>query len=66
VQGASPILDNVLLVRHVEQHGRLVRLLSIIKLRGSGFDTRVYTFEITDHGIEVGAEWNPEGTKGAS
>ncbi len=66
VQGASPILDNVLLVRHVEQHGRLVRLLSIIKLRGSGFDTRVYTFEITDRGIEVGAEWNPQGTKGQS
>lgn len=46
-------LDNVLLLRYVEPRSRLHRLLSILRVRESGFDSTVHEFSISDRGIEI-------------
>ncbi|MEP7209004.1 MAG: ATPase domain-containing protein [Casimicrobiaceae bacterium] len=60
LQSSSSIFDNVVVMRHLERRGRLVRLLAIGKLRGSGFALEVRTFDITANGITIGEEWSPE------
>jgi circadian clock protein KaiC len=47
----TPVAENLIMLRHVEEAGRLKRLLSLMKVRDSGFDTRVRAFEITQGGI---------------
>lgn len=51
--GVSAAADNMILLRYVELHARLYRLLSILKTRSSGFDTRLREFRVTDRGIEL-------------
>lgn len=46
-------LDNVILLRYVEPRSRLHRLISVLRVRESGFDPTVREFTITDRGIEV-------------
>jgi circadian clock protein KaiC len=47
--GALAMLaENVALVRYVEYRGRLQRLLSVLKMRSSGHDHTIHTFEIVD------------------
>jgi circadian clock protein KaiC len=50
---AVATLDNVLLLRYVEPRSRLHRLISVLRVRESGFDPEVREFIITDRGIEV-------------
>lgn len=50
---AAAALDNVVLLRYVEPRSRLHRLISILRVRESGFDPTVREFSITDRGIEV-------------
>lgn len=50
---AVAMLDNALLLRYVEPRSRLHRLISVLRVRESGFDPTVREFTITDHGIEV-------------
>lgn len=57
IRGSSPIFDNLVVMRGLEQNARLVRLLSVAKVRGSAFDLAVYTFEIGEGGIRVGEQW---------
>lgn len=45
--------ENILLLRYVELHSQLYRLISIMKIRESGYDPTIREFRITDHGIEV-------------
>jgi circadian clock protein KaiC len=47
------IAENLLFVRHVELRGRLHRVLSILNLRNSRFDTSLREFEIRDEGLRV-------------
>lgn len=56
LHGSSPIFDNFIVVRRAERAGRLVRLVSITKVRGSAFDPSVHAFDIGEHGIEIGPE----------
>lgn len=53
LRGISPVAENVLLLRLVEHDSRLVRLMSIIKVRQSGFDPTIRPFEIHDRGIAI-------------
>lgn len=50
---AAAALDNVVLLRYVEPRSRLHRLISILRVRESGFDPTVREFSISDRGIEV-------------
>lgn len=47
------VADNVLFVRPAAVEGQLVKLLSIIKMRESGYDATIRQLLITDAGIDV-------------
>jgi len=47
----TPIAENLILLRHVERAGRLERNVSVMKLRGSAFDSTLRAFEIGPGGI---------------
>jgi circadian clock protein KaiC len=53
IEGISGLSDNLILLRQVELRSQLYRLLSILKVRASDYDTAIREFQITDHGIEV-------------
>jgi circadian clock protein KaiC len=52
--GISAVLDNWIALRFTEIGSRLRRLISVLKVRDSGFDPIVREFELTDRGIVIG------------
>jgi circadian clock protein KaiC len=54
VQGISPLVENLLLMRFVELRSELRRIVSVVKLRDSDFDVAIRKFGITNRGLEVG------------
>ena len=50
----SAVLDNLVLLRHVELGSRLQRLVSVLKARETAFDQTIRGFTIGDRGIAVG------------
>jgi circadian clock protein KaiC len=50
-------VESVLLLRYVELRSQLYRLISIMKMRESPYDTSIREFKITDAGIEVAASF---------
>ncbi len=53
LSGTTAMVENILLLRYVELHSHFYRLISIMKMRESGYDPAIREFRITDHGIEV-------------
>jgi circadian clock protein KaiC len=53
IEGLSALADNLILLRQVELRSQLYRLLSILKVRASDYDTAIREFQITNQGIEV-------------
>lgn len=51
----STTIDNAILLRYVELRSQLHRLLSIVKVGQSAYDTSIREFAITDRGLEVAA-----------
>jgi circadian clock protein KaiC len=51
----SFLADNLIIQRYVEMEGRLRRVLAVLKMRGSAHDTHLRLYDITDHGIRIGA-----------
>ncbi len=51
--GVSAIVDNLVVLRFVDSQGEVHRLLSILKVRNSDFDSGTYAFEITGSGINM-------------
>ncbi|TBU88145.1 ATPase domain-containing protein [Phytopseudomonas dryadis] len=49
----SSIVDNLILMRFVEMDSELKRLLSILKMRDSFYDSSLLEVVINDHGIEL-------------
>ncbi|WP_427911455.1 RAD55 family ATPase [Ramlibacter sp. MMS24-I3-19] len=47
------VVETVLLLRYVELKSQLYRLVSIMKMRESRYDTSIRQFEITGHGVDV-------------
>ena len=47
------LAENLLLLRYVELRGRIHRILSVLKMRDSRYETDLREFEITDQGIRV-------------
>ena len=47
----TPIAENLIMLRHVETDGILRRVISVMKLRDSTFDTRLRGFDIVAGGI---------------
>lgn len=55
IRGLSSLVENMLVMRYVEIEGQFSRLLSVTKVRDSGFDPALREFEITDRGLRVGS-----------
>ena len=53
--GVSAFIENVILLRYGELRSRLYRLISIIKLRESSYDSAVHEFSISSRGLDVTA-----------
>ena len=51
--GLSTIAENLVLLRYVEIRSQLRRLISVIKMRDSDFDSSLREFRITGHGFEL-------------
>lgn len=49
----SPVAENLVLLRLAEHESRLMRFISVIKVRQSGFDPSIHPFEIHDRGIRL-------------
>ena len=47
------VVETVVLLRYVELKSQLYRLVSIMKMRESRYDTSIRQFQITDRGIDV-------------
>lgn len=47
------VVETVLLLRYVELRSQLYRLVSIMKMRESRYDTSIREFKITDEGLDV-------------
>jgi circadian clock protein KaiC len=62
VTGISSMVENLIALRYVERHSRSRRLLSVVKVRGSGFDPGFREFVIEGgRGISFAGEF--EGTE---
>jgi circadian clock protein KaiC len=49
--GISAVTENMILLRYSEYQGQLRRLISIMKVRGGGFDPKLREFEIGPEGL---------------
>lgn len=59
--GVSGLVDNLIFLRFVEDHGDLKRLISIIKLRNSHFDPGVHAFSIGAGGVILNGRYTAGG-----
>ena len=53
VEGISPLLEDLVIMRFVELGGSLRRIVSVLKLRESEFDPAIREFVITGKGLQV-------------
>jgi circadian clock protein KaiC len=53
VTGVSSLAENLIYLRFVELRSHLYRLLSILKVRDSNYDTSLREFHISDRGIQL-------------
>jgi circadian clock protein KaiC len=53
IEGVSALVDNILLLEYVDLDSELKRLISIVKQRGSGYETTVRELCITNSGITL-------------
>jgi circadian clock protein KaiC len=56
ISGISAVTHNMLVLRHVEVKQKLVKMLSILKLRDSGFDSSLREFRLSERGILMGEQ----------
>lgn len=52
--GTSYLADSILILRHVEHRGTLMKVIGVLKMRTSGFENQLRELEITEDGIRVG------------
>ncbi|WP_126628807.1 ATPase domain-containing protein [Dictyobacter alpinus] len=52
------LVENILFLRYVELYSQLYRLISIIKMRQSGYDPSIREFRITDQGLNIAATFD--------
>jgi circadian clock protein KaiC len=51
--GVSAMVENIILLRYVELHAHLHRMISILKVRESSYDSSLREFSISEQGIDV-------------
>lgn len=58
----SAILDNMILLRQIEEDHRLIRSISIQKMRDSDFDRTAYAMDFAKGGLKIGEPLNARHT----
>lgn len=53
IEGISALVDNILLLEYLDLDSELKRLISIVKQRGSGYETAVRELGITGQGLSL-------------
>jgi circadian clock protein KaiC len=53
LEGLEGLVDNVLLLRYVEQRSRVQHVLSVVKMRDSAYRPQQCRFTITSHGFKL-------------
>jgi circadian clock protein KaiC len=53
IETLAVLIDNVIFLRYVELHSQLYRLISIMKMRDSTYDSAIREFKIGTQGIAV-------------
>ncbi|MFY0572250.1 RAD55 family ATPase [Archangium lansingense] len=53
LEGVEAIVDNILFLRYVELRSQLYRMMSILKMRESGYQAALREFSISTRGIDV-------------
>lgn len=53
VKELAAVIENVIFLRHLEQRSHLHRIISILKVRESAYDSSIRQFFITDRGISI-------------
>jgi circadian clock protein KaiC len=51
--GLSSIVENLIVLRYLEENNRLRRMMSVVKMRESVFDPSFREFTLSDRGIEI-------------
>jgi circadian clock protein KaiC len=66
-RGLSPLADNILMFRYVQEEGRLVPMLTVVKTRGSDHDRASHRISIGEGGMRLGGApgAEPPSSKGA-
>ncbi len=57
----SLLSDNLILLRRIEQRSRLLRLISILKVRDSDFDPSIHEYVTSAEGIRIGGTFRSVG-----
>lgn len=57
ISDLSSLAENLILLRFIELHARLYRLISILKVRDSDFDPSLYEFATTGRGLVIEANF---------
>ncbi len=57
VRGISPLLENLVLLRFVEEKTKVHRVVSVLKMRDSAFDSTLRELTIDARGLRVGDEF---------
>ena len=55
--GVSALVENLIFMRFVELRADLHRLISVLKVRDTDYDSHVYEFHITPKGIELAPDY---------
>jgi circadian clock protein KaiC len=53
ITGLSAATQNIILLRHVEHHAAMLRVLAILKIRDDDYDGQMRELQITDAGIRL-------------
>jgi circadian clock protein KaiC len=53
-QGMSYLADSIVVLRHVEYKGSLRKVIGVLKMRTSEYESQLRELEITEHGLRVG------------
>jgi circadian clock protein KaiC len=56
--GVSPMVETTILLRYVEVRSQLLRMVAVLKVRGSGHEIAMREFRITSRGLEVGSTFD--------
>jgi circadian clock protein KaiC len=51
--GLSPLLESLIVMRFAEMHARVRRVVSVLKMRDSDFDSTLREFDITPQGVRM-------------